>query len=196
MFRLALVAALVAVGSLAPHAAHAQKIGVVDVKQVMAGIPAWNTAMEALKKDFEKKRAELQGREAELMKTKGQLEAKATVTDPAALRAEGEKFQQQVMAFQKDLQESQAAISEREAELSKVMLGRVSRAAQELGAQGEYDYVLEIGDEQSPNVLYAGKGVVVTEQVVALYKKMFGDQAVTVPPRAPAPAASKTPKAK
>ncbi len=190
MFRLAFAAALLAAGVLAPQGAHAQKFAVIDVQKVMASIPAWTTAIESLKKDFEKKRAELQAREAELMKVKTQLDAKSTVTDPKTLRAETEAFQQKVMAFQKELQEAQQVISEREAELSKVMLGRVSRAAQELGAQGEYDYVLEVGDDRAPNVLYAAKGVNATDKVVDLYKKMFGDQAVTIPPRgakAPAP---------
>lgn len=194
MFRLAFAAALIATGLLAPQGAHAQKVAVIDVQKVMSSIPAWTTAIEALKKDFEKKRAELQGREAELMKVKTQLDAKSTVTDPKLLRVEAEAFQQKVMAFQKELQEAQQVISERESELSKVMLGRVSRVAQELGAQGEYDYIMEIGDDRAPNVLYAAKGVNATDKVVDLYKKMFGDQAVTIPPRAAGAAKAPAPK--
>lgn len=178
MYRLAIAAALTALGLWLPQDAHAQKIGVIDVQLMMSKVPAYTTAVDALRKDFEKKRAELQAKEAELAKVKQQLDAKITLTDPKTLEPELMAFQKQVMDFQRDLQQSQATISQREAELNKAMLGRVSDVTQRLGDSGDYAYVLEIGDELQPNVLFAGKGVDVTDKVLKLYKDTYGDKPI------------------
>lgn len=174
-----LFGALIAFAGLSPQLAHAQKVGVVDVQKVMEGIPAWGRAVDNLRRDFEKKKNELEARQAELKKTKDQIDAKRTVTDPKTIRAEEEKFMQTAGAFQQEFMKAQQDISERESGLKETVLSRIERVVQDLATSGEYDFVFEAGAPNAPNVLFAKKQVVLTEQVIDLYKKAFGDQEIT-----------------
>lgn len=190
MYRLSLAAALIAFGLVIPTSAHAQKVGVVEIQKVMEAIPAWNKALGELKTDFEKTRASMEAKQAELKKKYDQLEAKRTVTGQAALQSELGAFQKEAQDFQAEFSKAQQSISEREAGLKEVVLGRIEQVVQLLAAEKDYDYVFEAGTEAAPNVLYATAAVYITNDVVALYKKTFGDKPITAPSR---PA---TPKAK
>jgi len=185
----ALSATLIALGGLAPAPALAQKVAVVDVQKVMEGIPAWGKAVETLRRDFEKKKSELEARQIELKKTKDQIDAKRTVSDPKTIKAEEEKFMITAQAFQAEFMKAQQDISEREAGLKETVLARIERVVQDLAQNGDYDFVFETGAATQPNVLFAKKQIVITDQVVDLYKKAFGDQAITVAakPKAPEP---------
>jgi outer membrane protein len=194
LLRLMLAAAILATGGLIPAAAEAQKVGVVDVQKVMEGIPAWGKAVEGLRRDFEKKKAELEAKQVELKKVKDQIDAKRTLTDPKALRVEEEKFMQTAQAFQAEFMKAQQEISEREAGLKETVLARIERVVQDIATSGEYDFVFEAGAENAPNVLFAKKSVVITPQVVEGYKKAFGDQAITAAPK-PKAAQAQAPKA-
>ena len=189
MYRLSLAAALIAFGLVIPTSAHAQKVGVVDIQKVMKAIPAWTKAITELTTDFEKTRASMQARELELKKQYDQLEAKRTVTGQAALQSDVVAFQTQAQSFQAEFSKAQQSISEREAGLKEVVLGRIEQVVQALAAEKEYDYVFEAGPETAPNVLYATPAVYITNDVVAAYKKAFGDKPITVPPRPAAPKA-------
>jgi Skp family chaperone for outer membrane proteins len=156
---------------------------------VMEDIPAWKKALGDLKTDFEKTRASMEAKQAELKKKYDQLEAKRTVTGQAALQSEVGAFQKEAQEFQAEFSKAQQSISEREAGLKEVVLGRIEQVVQALAAEKEYDYVFEAGPETAPNVLYAAPAVYITNDVVAGYKKAFGDKPITVPPRPAAPKA-------
>lgn len=176
MLRLTSVLAALAVTLPAAAFAAGPKLGVVDVAKAMEAIPTWTKAVGDLKSDFEKKKAELEKRQAELQKKRDQLDAKRMVSDPKALAAEEEKFLASANDFRLEFTKAQQEISKREMELKEVMLRRIEIAVNQVATDGEYDYIFELGAENAKNVLYASKGIDVTDKVIAAYKKGFGEQ--------------------
>lgn len=163
--------------------AHAQKFGVVEVQKVIEGIPAWKKAEDAHRKDAEKKKTELEARQATIKKRIEALEAKRTVTAPSAIVDEENQIRGAVEEFQRDMMKTQQEVGEREEGLKSVVLGRIERVVAVLGESGEYDFILEKGAESTPNVLYSIKPVVLTQQVIDGYKKDFGDTPIIAPTR-------------
>ncbi len=158
------------------------KVGVVEVQKVMEAIPAWTKAVEALRKDFEKKKAGLEARQNDLTKKKGQLDAKRTIIDPRTMANEEQQFMAEANEFRNEYMQSQQEISARESGLKEVMLGRIEKAVAALGESGEYDYIVEAGAEPAPNVLYAVKSAYITQATIDSYKKIFADKAIELPP--------------
>lgn len=164
--------------------AEAQKIGVVEVQKVIEGISAWKKAEDAHRKDAEKRKTELEGRQAVIKKRIEALEAKRTVTAPTAIVDEENQIRGSVEEFQRDMMKTQQEVGEREEGLKSVVLGRIERVVAELGETGEYDFIFEKGADATPNVLYSTKPVVLTQQVIDGYKKLFGDTPIVAPTKA------------
>lgn len=158
------------------------KVGVVEVQKVMEAIPAWTKAVEALRKDFEKKKTGLEARQTELTKKKGQLDAKRTIIDPKTMANEEQQFMAEANEFRNEYMQSQQEISARESGLKEVMLGRIEKAVAAIGESGEYDYIVEAGAENAPNVLYAVKTAYITQATIDSYKKIFADKPIELPP--------------
>jgi outer membrane protein len=189
---LRLCAALVSTLGVAltlPAAAAGPKLGVVDVQKVMEAIPAWAKAVESLKRDFEIKKNQLDGTQAELKKKQDQLEAKRSVTDPKAMEQEEKEFIAKAQAFQASFMSAQQEFAAREGKLKTDMLSRVEQMVNLVAQRGEYDFVFETGPSQQPNVLYLAQGMDLTAAVIEAYKQNFGDKPLAV--AAPAPAAPK-----
>ena len=162
----------------------APKVGVVEVQKVMEAIPAWNKAVELLRKEFDKKKVELEARQTDLQKKKDQIEAKRMVTDPKAIAEEEQKFMATANDFRNEFMQAQQDISMREGALKEAMLARIEKAVSAVGERDEYDYIVEAGPETAPNVLYAAKSALITQATIESYKKLFGDQELklAIPP--------------
>jgi outer membrane protein len=167
--------------------AEAQKLGVVEVQKVIEGIPAWKKAEDSHRKEAEKKKTELEGRQAVIKKRIEAIEAKRTVTAPAAIVDEENQLRGTVEEFQRDMMKTQQEFGEREEGLKSVVLGRIERVVAEIGETGEYDFIFEKGAEATPNVLYSTKTVVLTQQVIDGYKKLFGDTPIIAPTKPASP---------
>jgi hypothetical protein len=76
------------------------------------------------------------------------------------------------------------------------MLSRIEQVVYKIAADGDYTFIFETGNAESPNVLFANKKTDVTEAVIGDYSKAFKGKALeTNPPKGafPPPGAMPTP---
>lgn len=179
------------------HADEAMRLGVVDVQRVMEGVPEWNAAVTMLKKDWEKKTAELEARQNELKTSKEKLEAQRSLMgDPKALAREEEALITKLQEFRRDTMKSQQFFQQREAFVKEQMLSRIEQVVYRIAAEGDYTYIFETGSVDSPNVLFATTKADLTNLVLGDYNKAFKGKALETnpPPGAfPPPGAMPTP---
>ncbi|MBK8011405.1 MAG: OmpH family outer membrane protein [Deltaproteobacteria bacterium] len=174
---------VVLVGASVPTQALASsgpKLAVVDVQAVVTSAPIWKDAVGKLEKTLKAMQAGIENKKSELQERRHKLEAKKAVSDSAALDEEeaqlaGEE-QQLVQAFMASQQRLTAA----ENKLKAAMLQRVQQVVEVEGAGGDFDYVFDVGDPATPNVLYAAKKIDITARVIEGYKKAFGDKPLDV----------------
>lgn len=179
------------------HAEEAMRLGVVDVQRVMEGVPEWTAAVGVLKKEWEKKSAELEAKQNELKTSKEKLEAQRSLMgDPKALARDEEALINKLQEFRRDTMVSQQLFQQREAFVKEQMLSRIEQVVYKIAAEGDYTYIFETGSIESPNVLFATKKVDLTDLVLGDYNKAFKGKALeTTPPKGafPPPGAMPTP---
>lgn len=173
-----------ALALLLPNAAFAS-YGVVDVQKVMEATPEWTTEVSKLKRDWEKKKSELEAHQSELRKQKEALDAKRVVSDPNAVAEEERGLLEQANKFRMALIQAQQVFTRREAALKEAMLSRIERVVYAIAEKGDYEYIFETGTLESPNVLYAKKGLDLTNEVITRYKRAYKDKPLEIPDVSP-----------
>lgn len=173
------------------------KLGVVDVQKVMEAVPEWNQAVGTLKREWEKKSAELEARQNQIKTEKEKLEGKRSMMgDAKALGREEEGLIEKLKEFRRDTMISQQSFQQREAFVKEQMLARIEQIVYKLAAEGEYTYIFETGNAESPNVLFSTPKTDLTQVVIGDYQKAFKGKALETnpPPGAfPAPGAMPAP---
>lgn len=169
--------------ALDARAGDSLKLGVVDVQKVMEASPEWTQAVSTLKREWEKKSAELEARQNQIKSEKEKLEGKRSMMgDAKALAREEEGLIEKLKEFRRDTMVSQQSFQQREAFVKEQMLSRIEQIVYKLAAEGEYTYIFETGNAESPNVLYSTKKVDLTEVVIGDYKKAFKGKALETNP--------------
>lgn len=137
------------------------KIGVVDMRAVMAHSQQAKNAMESLKKEFKV-------REDKIVATENSLKKKSEkLQKDAAVMSEGEKVKlsKEITASQRDLQRLQTEFQEdaapRQQEEMKKVVESINRVVERIAKEGKYDLI--IYKEIAPFV--SGK-IDITEKVI------------------------------
>jgi outer membrane protein len=168
--------------------AHADgaKMAVIDMQYAIIQTNEGKAENERLKERFDKKQSGLDKREKRLLKDKGRLEKRCSRHRSSSCEKDIQEFQNRAieyekarMAFQKEVQTEQKAVTERI--LSK-MLGIVRRIAE----QKKVDIVIDRSVTH-----YLGAGLDFTTEAIQTYDK----ESKVPPPKAPANKAAK-PKTK
>lgn len=179
------------------HATEGMRLGVVDVQKVMEAVPEWTSAVSTLKREWEKKSAELEAKQNELKTSKEKLEAQRSLMgDPKTMAREEEGLIEKLKEFRRDTMVSQQVFQQREAFVKEQMLSRIEQVVYKIAAEGDYTYIFETGSSDSPNVLYSTKKADLTQVVIGDYNKAFKGKALeTNPPKGafPPPGAMPTP---
>lgn len=171
--RVSAVVAAVVLAAPAVAAAAGPKLAVVDVKRVMDAVPEWNSVVEGLKKDWQKKQAKLEADQDALRKQKEALDNKRLIADPKAIAEEQSQLMQHAQALADTFMKEQKMIAQQEMVLKEQMLRRIEPLVNQIATENDYAYVFEVGTDQAPNVLYAADKIDITSRVVARYKQAF-----------------------
>ena len=164
--------------------ANAQKIGYVDLQEVMVNLPEYkkaNTDMEKYQKQLEDDLVKLQ----QEFKTKYEAYEKEGSTATATMREFKEKelrqLQERIQEFQQSAQEESR---KKEADLLKPIVEKAKAGIAQVAKEMNYSYIF---DSNSSGMLYKPEG----DDVTALVKKKLGlvDAAA-----APAPKPAVAPK--
>jgi outer membrane protein len=152
-----------------PAPAAAEKIGFVDVREVLSQSNAGKKAQAAFKKIFEKKKIAIQSRENELKKqTEAFQKQRPGMTEIAAKEKELE-LQKKYREFQRMVSSAEDEMRRRDQELSRKFIPEIYKVIHAISAREGYTLILEINN---PVVIYSYKGNNITEQVIAEFNKI------------------------
>lgn len=172
---LAAVAAALALSSTA-QAAEVATFATVDVAKAMKASSHWKTAAAKLESQRAQMQAALEKKQAELKARKAQLDAQKALADPAAVAKDEEALFRDAQLLSRDFMQSQQQLGMLEKKATEQMLTRLEAVVREVAMKGDYSFVFDTGSPEKPNVLHAKKGIDITDQVIAGYKKHFSDK--------------------
>jgi outer membrane protein len=195
LFQFAAVAAVCLMGSAmqaqtaAPGSASAGKVGVINVRQAIAGTAEGKQAGAELQSQFAPRQNELEALNKQINDLRSRLEAgqgKLNPEEAARLQREGEVKARQATRkqdeYQEDVNAAQADVFDR---IGRKMIDVLDRYARENG----FVVILDSSAQNTP-ILFASTGIDVTQDIVRLYDQAYpvkgGAPASTTP--APKPA--------
>lgn len=160
-----LVLSLLMTASLA-QAADA-KVGFVDMQKAIQTTSAGKKAKAELEGEFNKKKKELEKKEADLKKMGEDLEKKKSVLSEEALGKKQAEFQAEMMNYREIVGKSQLDIQKKERDLTAPILEKMRKVIANLAKEKGYTMVIE----NSQMVLYATPDADMTEEVIKAYEK-------------------------
>lgn len=174
---------MAAVGLAAPAAAHAadKKVAVVDVKAAMKASTHWKQAVSTLEKEKGKREETLKTAQDELKSRLDALAVQEGVMAPKIFNQKMAQLEEDKQKLAQEFMVNQQQLTMIEKSLASQMIKRIESIVRDLAARQKYMLIVDLGDESQPNVLYAKKGIDITNKVVAGYKKAFGEQPLRVP---------------
>ncbi|MCS6901886.1 MAG: OmpH family outer membrane protein [Myxococcales bacterium] len=163
---------------LAPEEACAQtKMAVIDMQKAINETNEGAQANNNLKKLFDKRQVELNGREETLRKEKLQLEKRCRSTSQAQCQAGMEELQRKAIELQELMGQYQQDIQKRQVEATQPILSKMLTIVGRLARQGGYDLVID-----KAAVHFQQPSMDLTEQAIRLYNSESN-----VPPPSPEP---------
>lgn len=160
------LALLSGVAFLAPTAfASGDKIGFVNVPEIMTQAPQAKAAREQLQKEFGARENALNAQRAEIQKQEADLQHNAAVMSASKKSAAEKSLQSKVSNFNRDMNSFRNDFTVKRNELLQGLQKRLYAVVLKVAKRGGYDLILSNG------VVYASDKVNLTKQVLAELKK-------------------------
>jgi outer membrane protein len=184
LLRLAPLALLLAAG-----AARAEvKIGYVDLQRAIREVDEGKVATATLKKDFDEKQKQLDGRKSEFERLKGDFEKQSVVMADAVKKEKAAELDRKAMELQQLFMALQKDLSEREGEVMRGIVDKMAGVVREIAEADGFTMVLE---RQDAGIIYAPASLDLTNELVRKYNSRFGAGKPGAKPAAAKPAAPK-----
>lgn len=161
-----LMALLLATGP----AAAAEKIGFVNIQEVMVTSNAGKRATEDFKKIFEKEKASIQEKEAELKKLQDELGKQRSILKEDVFREREAAFQKKVRDFQILVKDSEQDLQARDQDISKRLLPEILKIIQSIGDKEKYTMIIDISMVPFP---YHNKENELTKRIVEEFNRTY-----------------------
>jgi outer membrane protein len=149
-------------------AADDTKIGYVDMQKAIQSTEAGKKAKKDLEKEFNAKKEELQTKEKDLKKMTEDFEKKSSVLSDEVKAKKQQEIQEEMLKYRDYVGKSQAAIQERERNLTAPILERLRGIIGDIGSKEHYTVILEKAEN---SVLWAPKNIDLTDRIVAEFDK-------------------------
>lgn len=148
----------------------AEKIGFVDVRDIMLNSDAGKKATEEFKKYVEKNRLLIQGSETELQKMKDEIEKQHTVLTEAALKEKEATFQKKFRDYQTLVKEANDDLQNKDQELSKNMIPEIQKVVIAIGEKEKYTAIFDLSSMAIP---FYSKADDLTKRVMEEFNKTY-----------------------
>lgn len=164
---------LLASGLFAPHAVSGEaKLAFVDVQRAVMATEDGMRAQATLKKLFDRRQADLDGKQTELAKMRDDIEKQQRVVSREALQKRMEDWQQRMVKLQTDFVEYNKELQKKQGELTAPIIRKLVETIARLAKKNGYEAVL---DKQA--TAYVRPDLDLTEQVIQLYNTGGGGDA-------------------
>ncbi|OPY18884.1 MAG: Outer membrane p25 precursor [Syntrophus sp. PtaB.Bin075] len=151
-----------------PMAGAEEKIGFVDVREIMVNSDAGKKASEEFKKTFEKNKTQIQAKETELKKLREELEKQRSILKEAALKEKESAYQKKFHDYQVMVKNANDDMQKRDQELSRSMIPEIMKVISTIAAKEKYTAVFDIG-----TALFFVKEKDLTKQVLAEFDRTY-----------------------
>jgi len=151
-----------------PGMSWAEKIGFVNLRQVLADSEPGDRAEEDFKKIVERKKAQLQQKESEIKKLKDDLEKQRSVLKADAFREKENNYEKKFREYQRMVEDANREMSLKEQELASKLLPELAKVIEATGEKEGYTAIFSI---DNPVVVYRNKGADITKKVIEEFNK-------------------------
>ena len=148
----------------------AEKIGFIDMREIMLKSDAGKKASEDFGKLYEKDKAMIQKREVEMKKLKDDLDKQRTVLTESAMKEKEAVYQKQFRDYQLMVKDANEELQARDQELSKKLVPDILKVINAIGDKEKYTLIIDVG---SIPVAYFAKESNLTQKVIEEFNKTF-----------------------
>jgi outer membrane protein len=124
--------------------AAAEKIGFVNIAEVLAKSSAGKKAEEQFKKIVEKDRLAIQEREKELQKLKDELEKQRPLLKEEVLKAKEVDYQKKFRDYQLLVKDANEELQNKQQEIMKNLVPEVMKVVQAIGEREKYEMIVDL----------------------------------------------------
>ena len=143
------------------------KIGIVDMQKAIQSTSTGKKAKAELEGEFNKKKKELEKKEADLKKMGEDLEKKKSVLSEEALGKKQAEFQEEMMKYRDVVGKSQLEIQKKEKDLTLPILEKMKKVIAKIAKEKSYTMVIE----NNQAILFATPDSDLTDEVIKAYEK-------------------------
>ena len=147
-----------------------EKIGFVDVREIMLNSDSGKKANEELKKLYEKNRLLVQGSETELHRIKDELEKQRSILTEAALKEKEAAYQQKFRDYQAIVKEANDSIQAKEQEFLKDMVAEIQKLINSIGEKEKFTVIFDLS---SAAITFNNKANDLTKRVMDEFNKTY-----------------------
>lgn len=148
------------------HAAEI-KVGVIDMQKAIQATSTGKKAKKDLEDEFNKKKKELEKREADIKKMGEDFEKRSMAMNEEARMKKQQEIQGQMRQYQEIAGKSQMEIQKREMELTKPIVEKLRSIIEDIAKKDDLTVVLERSEQ---SVMFAKKEVDITDRVLREYE--------------------------
>jgi outer membrane protein len=170
MRTLATLALTAALAAPAAALAQAPKLGYVDLQRALNEVEEGKAARAVLKKDFDEKQKQLDGRREDFEKAQAEFEKQAVVMSDQAKRDKAGELERKARELAALFQQLQADLSTREREATKGIFERMAAIVREIAEADGFTMVFERNDS---GVVYAPPSLDLTNELIRKYNARY-----------------------
>tara|TARA_R110002072_G_scaffold534_6_gene3824 strand:+ start:5317 stop:5787 length:471 start_codon:yes stop_codon:yes gene_type:complete len=145
------------------------KVGRIDIQKVLLTVKEGKNVRNQLKKEFDKKQAEIKKEENKIKKAQQAYEKKSKVMNDKARLKKERSIQEMIIGLQQKTQKYQQEIQGKEQVLKKPILERVRKIIDSVAKKGGFDLVFEV----TASPVFAKNVKDITSDVVKAYDKEY-----------------------
>jgi outer membrane protein len=145
-----------------------EKIGFVDVREIMMNSDTGKKANEELKKIYDRNRLLIQGSEAELQKMKDEVERQRTILTEAALKEKEAAYQKKFRDYQTLVKEANDDLQAKDQEFSKSIIPEIQKLVNSIGEKEKFTVIFDLSAMPIPFYNKAGD---LTKRVMEEFNK-------------------------
>lgn len=151
-----------------PRLASAEKFGFVNLKEALLDSEPGDNMENDIKKAFEKKKVQLQQKEAEMKRLKDDLEKQRSVLKADAFREKENSYQNKLREYQRMVEDANREMAVKEQELASKLIPELAKVIESMGEKEGYTAIFSI---DNPVVVYRNKGMDITKKVIEEFNK-------------------------
>ena len=148
----------------------AEKIGYVDIREIMMNSESGKKAAAEFKNIYEKNRLIIQGRESELQKLKEEMDKQRSILTEAALKDKETSYQTKFREYQTLVKEANDDLQGKDQELSKTMIPEIQKIVNAIGEKDKYTLIIDLSAVPIP---YYNKTSDLTKRIMDEFNKTY-----------------------